>query len=144
VEAFSTESERDGSWRRRISVSFTSPSFVHSRLAAVFRFTMKPPLQRFRPQPWVTPRNVNVSGLPAPRFCLFSAANRLISIGRVFSGATQAELLHPPTEVLEEALGIAAVLESYDEVVGLAHDDHVAGGGFGPPLLDPQIEHIVQ
>ena len=58
-----------GSCRRRSSLSFTSWSLARSRLLAVCRFTMKPPLECFRPQMWVKPRNVNVSGL---RYCRIS------------------------------------------------------------------------
>ena len=35
-------------------------------------------------------------------------------------------------------------LEPDDEIVGVTHNDHVARGELGPPLLDPQVEGVVQ
>ena len=61
---------------------------------------------------------------------------------RLLGVQSQAELLQATPEFSEEAFGIAAVLEPHDEIVGIAHDDHVARGGPGPPLLDPQVEGV--
>jgi hypothetical protein len=36
------------------------------------------------------------------------------------------------------------VLEPSDPIIGIAHDDHVAPGMAPPPLLDPQVERVVQ
>jgi hypothetical protein len=94
---------------------------------------------------WVNPRNVRVSGLRAPRFRRFSAANRPNSISRVFSGVQgQAELLKSLPQFSEEPFGLATVLEPHDEIVGITHDDHVARGGCGPPPLDPKVEDVMQ
>jgi hypothetical protein len=43
-----------------------------------------------------------------------------------------------------EALRIPAVLEADDEVVRIAHDDEIAPGVALPPLIDPQVERIMQ
>ncbi|MBV8315299.1 MAG: hypothetical protein JOZ53_10210, partial [Planctomycetaceae bacterium] len=63
---------------------------------------------------------------------------------RLLGVQRQAELLQATSDVSEEAFGIAAVLESHDEIVGVAHDDQVAGGGLSPPLPGPQVEGVVQ
>src|SRR4051794_23761602 len=49
----------------------------------------------------------------------------------------QAELLKPFPQFSEEPFGLTAVLEPNDKIIGVAHDDQVACGGLGPPLLDP-------
>jgi hypothetical protein len=36
------------------------------------------------------------------------------------------------------------MLEAHDQVVGVAHDDHVALGFAPPPLLRSQVEDVVQ
>ena len=35
---------------------------------------------------------------------------------------------------------LVAVLKPDEEIVGIAHDDHIARGGLGPPLPNPQVE----
>ena len=45
---------------------------------------------------------------------------------------------------MQEAAGVALVLETDDEVVGVAHDDHVARGLTLSPAHGPQIEYVVQ
>src|SRR5262245_10331740 len=43
-----------------------------------------------------------------------------------------------------ESPGVGLVLKAHNEVVGIAHDDHV-GRGLAPSLaLGPQVEHVVQ
>src|SRR5882757_4426616 len=49
----------------------------------------------------------------------------------------QRELLEPLAHQVKEAAGVALVLEADDEVVGIAHDDHVARGRLPSPLLGP-------
>jgi hypothetical protein len=56
----------------------------------------------------------------------------------------QAEFLEAFPQFSEEPFGLAAVLEPHDEIVGVPHDDHVACGGLGPPLLNPQVEDVMQ
>ena len=36
------------------------------------------------------------------------------------------------------------MLEPDDKIIGVRHDDHVARGELGPPLLNPQVEDVVQ
>ncbi len=56
----------------------------------------------------------------------------------------QCELLQPSTHRVQEAPGITLVLEPDNEVVGVAHDDHVAGGLMPSPAMGPKIEDVVQ
>src|SRR5262249_37599817 len=56
----------------------------------------------------------------------------------------QRELLQPRAHALQEASGLSLVLESDDEIVGIAHDDHVARGLTPAPALGPEIENVVQ
>src|SRR5580704_3508363 len=56
----------------------------------------------------------------------------------------QRELFQPLAHRAEEAPSVTLVLETDDEVVGIAHDDHVARGLAPSPAFGPQIEGIVQ
>lgn len=48
------------------------------------------------------------------------------------------------TKVSQEPFGILPVLEAKHEVIAEPDDDHIATGMSGPPLVRPQIKHIVQ
>src|ERR1044071_1457937 len=54
------------------------------------------------------------------------------------------ELPQPLAHRVEEAPGVALVLRAHNEVVGIAHDDHVARGLPPSPALGPEVEGIVQ
>src|SRR6516225_311445 len=56
----------------------------------------------------------------------------------------QPELGEPLTQGGQELLRLGAMLKSNNEVVRVTHDDDIAGRLRLPPLLDPQVEHIVQ
>ena len=56
----------------------------------------------------------------------------------------QRELRQPLTHFIQEAPSITLVLESDDEVIGIAHDDHVARGLPPSPAHGPKVEGIVQ
>jgi len=56
----------------------------------------------------------------------------------------QRELLQPRARDLQEASGLGLVLESDGEIVGIAHDDHIARGLAPAPTLGPEIEDLVQ
>jgi len=77
----------------------------------------------------------------------------LSPLGRVASELNQArlvrmqlqrELAQALAQLLEEPLSVATVLESNDEVVGVSRDYNVATGSLFPPLLDPEVEDLVQ
>ena len=54
------------------------------------------------------------------------------------------ELLEPHSHRVPEAPSIGFMLEARHDVIGIAHDDHVAGGFTPPPSLGPEIEDVVQ
>src|SRR2546421_4937408 len=56
----------------------------------------------------------------------------------------QRELLEPLAHVVPESSGVSFVLKAHDEVVGIAHHDHVARGLAPSPALSPEVEHVVQ
>ena len=53
------------------------------------------------------------------------------------------ELLQPPTHRIKEPTGVGLVLEAGDQIVGIAHDDHVAAG-LEPPAFGPEVEDVVR
>src|SRR5438309_788434 len=48
------------------------------------------------------------------------------------------------SHLVQEAPGVRLVLETNDQVVSVAHDDHVAGGLAPSPAFGPEIEDVVQ
>ena len=56
----------------------------------------------------------------------------------------QRERCQPPRQVAQEPLGLMPMLEADDDVIGIAHDDHVAGGRAPSLALGPQVEDVVQ
>ena len=56
----------------------------------------------------------------------------------------QRKLPQPLAHLVQEALGVGMVLEADDEVVGIAHDDHIARGLVPSPALGPEVEGVVQ
>ncbi|GEM_PF-751690 len=63
---------------------------------------------------------------------------------RLLGVQLQVELAESLPQFAQEPLGLRFVLESNDEVVRVAHDDHVALRLRRSPPLDPQVERIVQ
>jgi len=43
-----------------------------------------------------------------------------------------------------EPLCVSTTLKAHDEVVAVAHDDHVAARVASSPLLGPEVEDVVQ
>ena len=56
----------------------------------------------------------------------------------------KAELPEALPQLDEELLCLLAMLEAHHEVIGEAHDDDVASRPLLPPLMDPQVEYVVQ
>ena len=56
----------------------------------------------------------------------------------------EAKLLETFPQLAEEAFGITSVLESHDEIVGVANHDHRSACVTFPPLVGPKIEDVVQ
>src|SRR5262249_48210118 len=80
---------------------------------------------------------------PAPLAALCRKASELDEPG-LLRMQRQRKLPQPLAHLVQEALGVALVLESDDEVIGIAHDNHVARGLAPSPALDPEVEGIVQ
>ena len=56
----------------------------------------------------------------------------------------QAELGKSLSELGIEPSSIRLILKTHDDVVSVAHDDHIAMSVSTPPLLGPQIEDVVE
>ena len=56
----------------------------------------------------------------------------------------QAKLGQPVLEVSQHPPRIRRFLKAHHEVVSIAHDRHPTGRMPPPPLVDPEIEHVVQ
>ena len=109
----------------------------------VFAWTRKPP-GRDLPQINVKPRKLKVSGLPSPRRARRAAAKRPNSIRRVLSGCSDSENSANRSRMASQNAGISLALEAEDNIVGIAHDDHVARGLAPSPTLGPEVEDVMQ
>jgi len=85
--------------------------------------------------------------------CRFPESVLLPMCGRVPAELDQARLLgmqfqgespQPLAEVAQKPLSVRAMLESHNEVVGVARDDDLAAPVSPAPLLDPQVEGVMQ
>jgi hypothetical protein len=54
------------------------------------------------------------------------------------------ELLEPRSHRIPEAPCIGFVLEAGHQIIGIAHEDHVAGGFSPSPLHSPEVEDVVK
>src|SRR5262249_55152812 len=63
---------------------------------------------------------------------------------RLLTLQLQVELSQPLLQLPSKALGIGPGLKTEDEVVGVAHDDHIVAGLRPSPALDPEVEYVVQ
>ena len=126
------------------SSALISWSFAIVRSRRDFRLRRKLP-RRDLLHNSVKARKLKVSGFPRPRFSRLAAAWRPNSISRVFSGwSGQGEPLEPLTHRIEETTSVVLVLEADSQIIGVSHDDHVAGGFAPSPALGPDIEAVVQ
>src|SRR6476469_7064739 len=80
---------------------------------------------------------------PAPLAVCRRHASQLAQPG-LLRMTRQRNLLQPLTHLVEEAPGVALVLEANNEVVSVAHDDHVAHSLTPSPALSPEVEDVVQ
>src|SRR6478735_10398097 len=80
---------------------------------------------------------------PAPLAALCRKTSELDQPG-LLRMQRQGKLPQPITHLIQEALGIALVLEADDEVVCVAHDDHIARGRTPSPAYSPEVERAVQ
>src|SRR5262249_9638674 len=105
-----------------------------------------------RELPLLSPRAVmrepeEVEGLWLPRAAASSCGCRKaaeLDQARLLTGPLQVELSQPLLQLPSKALGIGPGLKTEDEVVGVAHDDHIVAGLRPSPALDPEVEYVVQ
>ena len=93
----------------------------------------------------VRPRNSNASGLPKPPLC--SSLGREapeLDQPRFLVVQPQPELREPLAKLGEEPLGVVPMLEAHHSVVSEPHSDDIAARLATPPLVDPQVEDVMQ
>src|SRR3954453_18705255 len=56
----------------------------------------------------------------------------------------QCELLKPVAPHIEEPTGVGLVLEADDDIIRVAHNDHVTGGLPLSPAVGPEVESVVK
>src|SRR5215831_17539677 len=112
------------------------------RSRRVFRCSWKAP-RRDLPQMKVKPKKAKVSGLPTPRFLWSAAAWRPNSIKRVLSGWSDSENASNRSRIASRKRRASSSCSSH-QIIGVAHDDHVASGLLPSPAFGPQIEYVVQ
>src|SRR5512144_3074149 len=129
-------------WRRSIP-SFNALSWAGTRFESVIRLSLKRPFLAF-PQICVKPRKRNVSGFPRPRAFRRSAANLPNSISRVFSVASSRLNSASLPRRSARNRSIISMLEAHHVIVSETHDDQIATRVPPPPLVGPQVEHVVE
>ena|GEM_PF-5089692 len=118
---------RYGSCRLRSSSSFRRANLARLFFREVRRLSWNLPARSF-PAMWVKPRKSKVSGLASPRRARLSPANLPNSITRVFLRMKlQAEVRHATGEYPLHRDCVLLFLERHHEVIGVAHDVHLAG-----------------
>ena len=79
---------------------------------------------------------------------LRSTDTAFLAIGRRAAAeldhAGLARVERPLAHRIEEAQCVVLMLETGHQIVGVAHDDHVASGLSPSPAFGPQIEYVVQ
>ncbi len=97
------------------------------------------------PQMKVKPRKSKVSGLPSPRCARSAAAWRPNSIRRVLSGWSDSENASNRARIASRnRLASASCSKPATTIIGIAHDDHVAGGLMPSPAFGPKVQDVVQ
>ena len=101
-----------------MSWSLTCFSFARTRLEMVIRLSQKPPLLPF-PQICVKPKKSKGVRLPEKLGCsVVGGEPPELDQPRLVGMQLQAELREPLTEIADELLGVAKILEPDDEVSG--------------------------
>src|ERR1700730_950481 len=79
----------------------------------------------------------------APRPPLLSRVAAKAEQTRLVGMQLQAELREATAQRVEKLLGFMPLLESNDEIIHLAHHDHIPARFTASPSLNPAIEHLV-
>jgi hypothetical protein len=97
------------------------------------------------PQICVNPRNLEGLRLAeATRPSTFSGEPAELDQPRLLGRQLQAELRQPSAKIGQEALSLIPILETDHVIVSEARDDHVTTRVPPPPLVGPQVEHVVE
>ena len=80
---------------------------------------------------------------PAPLAPCRSKAAELDQAGFVRM-ELQSELLEPRSHRIEKTASVVFILKAQHQIVGVAHDDHVAGSLAPSPAFGPEVEDVVQ
>ena len=51
---------------------------------------------------------------------------------------------NPSIDQRPEPLRVGTIFESRDDIIRVTDDDHIARGGVSTPMLDPEIEDVMQ
>ena len=114
------------------------------RLRIVLRLTMNRP-NPFFPLMCVKPRKSNVSGLAFPSsFPVLFGKPTELDPARLVGMEFQPKLPQPFPKVFQETICFRLMLESYDGVIRIADDHHLALRIFPAPDVHPEIENVVQ
>src|SRR5215469_550958 len=136
---------RDGVVHAPLELGFHLTQFGLQALAYRLPQHREPPVAPLLPADMREAEEVEGLGLPLPA--------ALSILGRIrpelqqpgFVGVQlQPELAQSFGEFLPEPLGIGPLLESEHDVIGVAHDDHVAASLLVTPHPDPQVEYVVE
>src|SRR6185295_13420756 len=80
----------------------------------------------------------------SPPFSSFNRVAAELNHARLLGMQFQFELGEPLCQFLMKSYGVRLVLKAHYEVIGPAHHYHVAFGLCLPPVLHPEVEHVVQ
>jgi hypothetical protein len=56
----------------------------------------------------------------------------------------QGELLEPRSHRIEETASVAFMLKAQHQIIGIAHNDHVAGSLAPSPAFGPEVENVME
>ena len=110
---------------RRLSWSLTCFSFARIRLAIVMRFTQNRPFLRRRADMRETEKVERFRLALAPGCPVADGEPPELDQPGLLRVQLQPELREPLPQVGQEPLCVPAMLEPHDEIVGVAHDDHI-------------------
>jgi hypothetical protein len=79
-----------------------------------------------------------------PRAAVRGGAAPELDQPRLLGRQLQRELREPVAKICQEPLCLVTMLKARDVVVGKAHENHVPARVPAPPLVGPQVEHVVE
>jgi hypothetical protein len=80
----------------------------------------------------------------APPLAIFGCKQAELDESGLLGVQFQIEAPKAFTQVLLELQGISAILETDNDVVGKTNDHHFPSSGLPPPLISPEVEHVMQ